>query len=302
MSISKSAMTAIMVAVVLTGGGYWFSQYGLHIEGTATSSSSAVAGQFVYTARTANDAAITLPAVVQAELLQAGLADKPIELTRVGFTGDVSTSYIDMTPRAGNSSQGPVLKVAGRAVPVIEAKISGIEAAVNSPAGATGGRALLTGLTRIDFTDAPVTIISSGLDLGSPDDFRSLNWTVPPAQVVADAKKAGALPALHGPVTFVIVPPAGSQAPLDQAQKNYRDAVWTALLKAAGATSVTFIDASGITPSSPPPSMPTVSSLACLRLIPPASAGLILRRDRKGTPRSIGEPAPAGIRLGSKRC
>ncbi len=72
-------------------------------------------------------------------------------------------------------------------------------------------------------------------------------------------KRAGALPTLHGPVMFVIVPTAGPQLQLGPAQKNYRNAVWTALLTAAGATSVTFIDANGTTASPGAPSAPTVA-------------------------------------------
>ena len=104
-----------------------------------------------------------------------------------------------------------------------------------------------------------MTIISSGIDLANPDNFRSLKWSVPPGVVVAEVKKAGALPALHGPVTFVLVPTAGPQPQLGQAQKNYLKAVWTALLTAAGATSVRFIDATGTTASSAAPSAPTVT-------------------------------------------
>ena len=47
-----------------------------------------VAAQFIYTAPTANDAMITLPAAVQNELLQIGLAHQSIALTRVGYTGE----------------------------------------------------------------------------------------------------------------------------------------------------------------------------------------------------------------------
>ena len=119
--------------------------------------------------------------------------------------------------------------------------------------------ALYAGLTRTDFTGAPVTIISTGLDLANPDNFRSLQWSVPVQEVVADVKKAGALPALHGPVTFVLVPTAGPQPQLEQAQKDYLETVWRALLKAAGATSVTFIDATATTASSAAPGAPTVA-------------------------------------------
>jgi hypothetical protein len=155
----------------------------------------------------------------------------------------VSTSYLDLTPRTGNSSHDPILKVPGRADSAIEAKISGIETAVNAPADGTGGRALFLGLTRIDFTSAPIVIVSSGIDLANPDDFRSLKWSVPAAQVVAQVRKAGDLPSLHSRVTFVLVPTAGSQPQLGQAQRHYLKEVWTALLKAAGAVSVKFIDA-----------------------------------------------------------
>jgi len=80
--------------------------------------------------------------VVQAGLRQAGLAHQSIELTRVDYTGTVSTSDVDLTPRTGNSPQDPVLKVNGRALQAIDAKISGIEADVNDPSGTAGGRAL----------------------------------------------------------------------------------------------------------------------------------------------------------------
>ena len=253
-------MTAIVVAVVvLAGGGYLMAHHAsAAVRGTGAGT-GAVARQFIYTAPTANDAMITLPDVVKDDLRQIGLAHRAIALTQVDSIGRVSTSVIDMTPRTGNSNRDPVLNVRGRAVPVIDTKISGIEKAINSPAAATGGgRALYAGLTRTDFTGVPVTIISSGIDLADPDDFRSLNWSVPPGEAVTEVKKSGALPALHGPVTFVIVPTAGPQPQLEQAQKNYRKAVWTALLKAAGATSVTFIDADGTTASSAAPSAPTV--------------------------------------------
>ena len=253
-------LVAVGVAIVLAVAGYAVAHHLVGVAGAAARPADVGAPQFIFTARTANDAAITLPDVVQDNLRQAGLAHQIIELTRVGYTGNISTSYIDMTPRTGSSSQDPVLKVGGRAVPVIAAKISGIETAINSPAAATGGgQALYAGLTRTDFTGGPVTIISSGIDLADPDDFRVLKWTVSPEEVVADVKKAGALPSLHGPVTFILVPTSGPQPQLEQAQKTYLKAVWSALLTAAGATSVTFIDALGTAASSKAAPAPIVS-------------------------------------------
>ena len=246
LSIGKALMAIVAGSVVLALAAYLMTRHPIRAAGA----------QFIYTAPTANDAAITLPGPVQNELLQVGLAHRSIALTRVGLTGDVSTSSVDMTPRTGDR----VLKVTGRAVPVIDAKISAIEKAVNSPAVATGGgQALYAGLTRTTFTGAPVTIISTGLDLANPDNFRALNWSVPPEEVVANVKNAGALPALHGPVTFVLVPTAGPQPQLGQAQKNYLKSVWTSLLTAAGATSVRFIDATGTAASPGAPNAPTVA-------------------------------------------
>ena len=217
-----------------------------------------VALQLVYTARTANDAAITLPDAVKDDLLQIGLAHRSIEVTRVGYTGNVSTASMDMTPRTGNSRTDPPLRVADRERPAIDAKISGIQAAVNSTAGTTGGgRALFLGLTRTTFTDAPVTIISSGLDLANPDNFRTLNWVVPPAVVVADVKKAEALPPLHSPVTFVRCRPRvriTARAGSDGLPRGDLDLP----AEGCGGTSVTFIDATGTTASSAAPSAPTV--------------------------------------------
>jgi hypothetical protein len=275
-AIGKSLKTAIVAGVVVTAvvAVVAFLAHGFPLaqpvvatggpESPATQAAPAgsagpVTDQFVYTARTANDAPIALPAVVQAGLRQDGLAHQSIELTRVDYTGTVSTSDVDLTPRTGNSAHDPVLKVNGRALPAIDAKISSIEADVNDPSGTAGGRALYAGLTRTDFTGAPVTIISSGIDLADPDDFRSLQWKVPPGDVVADVKRAGDQPALHGPVTFVLVPVAGSQPQLGQAQKSYLKAVWTALLTASGATSVTFIDASTTVATAAAPKVPPVS-------------------------------------------
>jgi len=252
-----AVVTALVAAVVfLAGGGSSLRMF--RTAATPMNAAGPVADQVVYSARTANDAAIVLPGTVQARLVHAGQAHQIVALTRVGYTGEVSASHIDMTPRTGNSSRDPVLKVGSRAATAIDAKISDITAAVNTTAAGPGGRALYAGLTRIDFTSAPVVIISSGIDLANPDDLRSLNWTVPPAQVVAQVKKADDLAALHGPVTFVLVPTAGSQPQLGQAQQEYLESIWTALLKAAGATSVTFVGATGATATTAAPEAPTV--------------------------------------------
>jgi len=74
-------------------------------------------------------------------------------------------------------------------------------------------------------------------------------------------KKAGIQPALHGPVTFVTVPTAGSQPQLGQAEKDYRNNTWRDLLLAAGATSVSFIDPDSTTTAVAGPAAAPVATL-----------------------------------------
>lgn len=224
---------------------------------TGTSDSTDIGLRIVYTAPTANDAAVTIPADTKAALEDVGLAEQKILLTRVDSTGEVSDTLVDLTPRTGESAKDPVLKVRERAIPVIDGKITTIEKTINSSPATTGDRALYAGLTKINFTSIPTIIISSGLDLASPDNYRDLSWSVPPADVVDNVKKAGAQAALHGPVSFIVVQPAGAQAQLGQAQKDYRNALWDALLGSAGATSVKFIDSPISAPTSTVPA-PTV--------------------------------------------
>jgi hypothetical protein len=259
MSIGKALVAAgVVAAVALVVAGLLLGKH-LHLgnQSGPIPNDAPAAAQFVYTERTANDAAVTLPAVVRNELYQIGGKHESIQVTKIGFTGRTFPSHIDMTPRTGNSSTDPPLLVGiGQA---LNAKISAIEGTINSaPVGAPGGRALFAGLTKIDFTGVPVTIISSGLDLANPDNFRSLNWSVPAGELAADIKNGHDLPALHGPVTFVLVPTAGAQPQLGQAQKTYLKGVWTSLLTTAGATSVRFIDAISTSPSSPAPTAPIV--------------------------------------------
>jgi hypothetical protein len=252
--VAAVAVTALVAAIIVLAG-----KSSLFHSGPApTAAVSDLADQVIYTARTANDAAITLPGMVHDDLVKAGQAHQSIELDEVSYSGDVSASFLDMTPRTGGSSQDPVLRLPDRANQAIEAKISAVEAAVNDPAGAAGGHALYDGLTKADLGHCPVIIVSSGLDLSNPDDFRMLKWSVPAAKVVAQLKNSGDLPALHGPVIFVLVPTTGSQPQLGQAQKDYLESIWTALLKAGGATSVTFIDAEATTATAPGPAAPTV--------------------------------------------
>jgi outer membrane protein OmpA-like peptidoglycan-associated protein len=204
------------------------------------------AHHIVYTAPTANDAAVQLPQRVRDELVNVGMDHGTVALTRVESTGATSTEIIDLTPRVSDDPDSPALKVPERAREAATAKVVDVEKRINAVPATQAGRALYTGLTKVDLTDQDITIISSGLDLAAPVDFRTLNWTVDPSEVVKAAKDSGELPALSGStVTFVAVPAVGAQEQLRQRHKQYRDSVWTGLMHASGATSVAFVDAVG---------------------------------------------------------
>jgi len=250
-----AAVIAVVAAVAVLGGvGYAAGAF----KGVADVVD--VVRHIVYTAPTANASAIALPASVKADLQKVGLAHEKVALTRIDSDGASSTTVMDMTARTGDSPSDAPITVDSRALPKIDDKIASIEAALNTPA-TTGTQSLYTGLTRTDFTKVPTIVVSTGIDLVAPVDFRSLAWSVQPAEIVASVKKAGVQPALHGPVTFVTVPTSGTQPQLGQAEKNYRNNTWRELLTAAGATSVTFIDPETAAPTSTGPVAAPVPTL-----------------------------------------
>lgn len=84
LSFSKSWITAIAVAVVvLAVADHLMVHRDIRAAGAATGPAGAVAGQFIYTARTANDAAITLPGVVKGRPA-AGRAGSPVDRAHPG--------------------------------------------------------------------------------------------------------------------------------------------------------------------------------------------------------------------------
>lgn len=216
---------------------------------------SSVALRIVFNAKTAEDAEASLPEELRARLRETGLSHGSIALTRVDSTGTVDTKVIDMTARVDDKPNSPAL-IPERAIPAINARIASLERTINASKATTGGRSLFNGLARVDFTGVPVYIISSGLDLEDPLSFPKLNWSTPPQQVVDNIKTAGELPRLHGPVTFIVTPTAGSQDQLRAKHADYRNEVWRSTLTASGATSVNFIEAVQTGPAGGPKSPP----------------------------------------------
>ncbi|WP_162276222.1 hypothetical protein [Rhodococcus opacus] len=203
----------------------------------------AVAAQIVYTAPTANDSTVALPAVVEADLQRIGLGGGQVAVTRIDSTASVETSVLDLSPR--DAPDAPILKVHERAVEAIDAKLTTLEEDINSAPATSGNRALYVGLLKTNvIEEGPIYILSSGLDLTSPVDTRALAFDVPSSQVVDRVRAARELPALNGArITFVMIPSTGAQEQLRDPQRGYLEDLWTALLTAGGASSVTFVDA-----------------------------------------------------------
>lgn len=247
-----AAATAALVSIGVAA-------YALEAFKAPAPASLDAARHIIYTAQTAEDAPLTLPVQIKADLLQVGLNHQKIALSRIDATGDVTTSLLDLTARVDDKPNSPAL-IPERARPVIQKKIADIESTINTAKASAGSRTLFTGLTRIDFTGVPAYLVSSGLDLVDPVAFPKLNWVTPAQKVIDTVNKAGEMPHLYGPVTFVVAPTAGQQEQLRAKQAAYRDAVWEGLLTAAGATSVTFIDAVTNGTASGPSSQPVALS------------------------------------------
>lgn len=224
---------------------------------TAGDFTTPVALQVMYTAPTANDAAVSLPASVRGELSKVADAHESVAVTRIDGDGTIETYTLDMTPRTGENPADPALTVPERSREKTQAKIAELERQINEPAS-VGGRSLFKGMSRADFTGAPVILVSSLIDLSSPADFRTLNWNTDPDEIVAIS--GDAIGDIGAPVTFVIVPTGGDQPQLGAEDKSYAKAVWGAVLRSAHADDVTFVDATS-DPDSPEreaPSAPMV--------------------------------------------
>lgn len=245
---------ALATLLVLAGAAYY---RGVFKDGPSIVD---VVRHIVYTAPTGNASGLSLPSSVKVDLQRVGLEHEKVAVTRIEGDGSSSTTVVDLTARTGSSPSDPPITVDTRALPKINDKIAAIEESLNTPA-TSGSQSLYTGLTRTDFTGVPIIIVSTGIDLAAPVDFRSLAWSVPAAEIVDRVKKAGVQPALHGPVTFVTVPTAGAQPQLGQAEKDYRNNTWRDLLMSAGATSVSFIDPAITTTAVAGPAAAPVSTL-----------------------------------------
>ncbi|MBJ7353932.1 MAG: OmpA family protein [Thermoleophilaceae bacterium] len=258
--------------------------------------------QVVFDQATANAQSIPMTGALGEELRRAAADYRSIGLIGVGGDGKaVSDEVFDMTPKLEN---GTVLKVAARAEEATTKNLELVAQKINDTSASEPGQAMFLGLERLQLnTRVPIYIVSSLLDTADPLDMRRLGWDVSPKRVVRDLKKSGELPDLSGAdITFVVRPVAGGQEQLRQPQVEYREALWSALAKASGATKVRFeyVDGTGaastvaapVVPIPAPPSTPvpvnpeartcTVDTSAYFapdsaRLLDPASTKTALR-------------------------
>ena len=250
-----AAAAIIPVAVLVAGQARGYGQ----LDG--------IAEHVVYSAPTANDAVVALPPALRDRLTALARQHRSIAVTRIEGDGTSATRVVDLTPRAGSAPDGRVLVSPERAGLEIDRMLARLARAVNTPA-TRPGHALLLGLTRTDLPPVPTDVVSSGLDLRAPDDFRVLAWRTDPDRVVDAAASSGVVPRFRSVVRFYRVPVAGDQPQLGNVEKSYRDRLWTALLTAAGATSVEMADAPATGTALDAPSAPVVPVLA-----PPVTPG-----------------------------
>lgn len=255
-----------LVALVLlgTGGAVSYATY----EANELVPSVPIVGTIVYTAPTANEQAIDLPTPVTDLVTQAADANSGFRLVRVDGDGTISSKVIDATPKLPD---GEVAKVDARKRDATNTLLDNLRGNINGDRATVSGESLLGGLQRLPNLDTtkPVILIGSLLDTVSPFDFRSLGFDADVPELADQLKAADELPKLDGAaISIVVRGTAGDQPQLRTVQNDYRQAAWTTVLKASGASSVNFSYPEGSTPIvtvpapmvpiPPPPSTPVV--------------------------------------------
>lgn len=250
---------AVIALVLLgTGGAVSYAKYKLN----ELLPSLPIVGTIVYTAPTANEQAIDLPTPVTDLVTKAADTSSGFRLVRVDGDGTISSKIIDATPKLPD---GEVAKVDARKRDATNALLENLKGDINGDGATVSGESLLGGLQRLTNLDTtkPVILIGSLLDTASPFDFRSLGFDADVPELVDQLKAADELPKLDGAVVSIVVRgTAGDQPQLRTVQNDYRQAAWTTVLKASGASSVSL--------SYPDGSTPTVTVPSPVVPIPPA--------------------------------
>ena len=238
-------VAGVIATVLLISYAAWRAVSGVQADTSVPSSGTVPAViQLLSTRPASQDGAVVFPESMTTQLTEIGKVHGKVVLHYFDGDGTAGGQVVDLTPRVDDKPNGEVLRIDSRINTAIAKKMAQIQDMINTPA-TVGGRSLYRGLLHTTIpADADVWITSSGIDTADPLDFRDLAWDTAPARVVSELRESGELPRLPGArVLFLLLPLAGEQPQLRLAQQDYLKAVWTAILKAAGATSVEFIEA-----------------------------------------------------------
>lgn len=237
--------SVVIVALAATGAAWW----SMH---PTTNAGEHTPVSLLVTAPTAEEAAPGVPPSVRSRLTEIGLADGSVAVHRVDSDGVVDSRTVDLTPRIDPlDPTSPPIRTRERAENALGKVLDAMETDLSTRPATTGGRSLYTGLLGLDLEPrSRLVIISSGLDLKDPLDFRRLAFDADPEAVVGALEREGEFPRLDDvDVTFVVSGTLGDQPPLRRGQLEYVRGVWTAILQRAGA-SVEFV--AGVTASGAP--------------------------------------------------
>lgn len=178
------------------------------------------------------------------------------------------STVVDFAPRYGRGNE--IDQSPERRAAAIDAAVDDLAASINEADGSQ--RAVLEALDRATAADATeVWLIANPLSLANPADFRLTGLGgVTPEELTANVTAAGFLPDLGGKqLRFLAVPASGEQERLRPVDRQWVEAVWLAVMRAAGAdASFTWLD--GAEPAStvpgqviPVPSVTTVAGGRC---------------------------------------
>jgi outer membrane protein OmpA-like peptidoglycan-associated protein len=254
----------LALALLVTGGAIGYAKY----KPDGLVPDPLVVGTVLYAAPTANEQAIDLPAPVTDLVRQAADAKASFRLIRIEGDGSYISKVVDATPTLPDGEEA---KVDARERQATNDLLANLKREINDIAALVPGESLFGGLQRITNLDVtkPIVLIASGLDTKAPFDFRALGFDGDVGHLVGQLRAQDELPKLDGAtITLVIRGTAGDQAQLRTAQSDYRHHAWSTILKASGATTISFSYPEGgnptvkvaapVVPIPPPPDTPVV--------------------------------------------
>lgn len=249
----------MVLSVIFFGGGV----------GPNTTVSESTSDVLVLVTGSSNERQPALPDDARALLRENALAEGGnSSVTVVGVDGDGSTRAqgIDLVPRRGGKPDGDEERTPKRREVAADRNVDRVDAAVAGIVATRPGHALLAGFQEAGRQKADtIVVVSSGLDTNNPFDLRKTGFDYSPADLVTYLKKENALPTLSGKTVLLALSAAdGTQQKLDEPSRRNVERLWTAVLKASGATVRTVASRSEqtsvATVATPPIPVPVIES------------------------------------------